>query len=222
MKTALWSSAFKVAAATAVYAGMHSLLASRKVKTAADRIVGPRRRAAFYRPFYIAQSLVTFAGLYAYSRTLPDKTLYHVRGPAARLMNAGQLAALAYAIWAARQVGAADILGIREVRDFTHRKPHIHPEPEAQGPSPESANEMRITGPFRSSRHPLNFAPLPIFWLMPKMTVQLLAYNLVMTPYMILGSLHEEHRLQKAYGQKYERYQKSGVPFYLPRLWRSA
>jgi methanethiol S-methyltransferase len=175
-------SAAKIAGATAAFAVVHSLLASRAAKSAADRLMGERKRAALYRPFYLAQSLVTFGGLYAYSRTLPDKTLYEVRGSAARLMNLGQLGGLAYAVWAAKEVGTKDILGIREIQDLTHGKPDISPEPEAQGPAPDGG-EMRVQGPFRWSRHPLNFAPLPIFWLMPKMTVQLLAYNLTMTAY---------------------------------------
>lgn len=221
MKNELWKAGLKVAAATFAYAGIHSLLASRWAKSTADKAVGHRNRAAYYRPFYLAQSVVTFAALYAYSRTLPDKTLYHVRGPAARAMNAGQIAGLVYAAWAARSVGVQDILGIREVADAAQGKRDIRPEPEAQGPSAETSS-MRVTGPFRWSRHPLNFAPLPIFWLMPKMTVQLLSYNLAMTAYMVVGSIHEEHRLEKAYGEKYREYQRSGVAFYVPKPWKAA
>ena len=214
-------SALKVGAATGGFAAVHSLFASRAAKAAADRLVGHRARSALYRPFYLAQSFATFAGLYLYARSLPDRTLYHVRGPAARLMNAGQVAALAYAVWAAREVGTADILGIRELREYAEGKPRILPEPEAQGPTAIDGG-MRVRGPFRWSRHPLNFAPLPVFWLMPRMTAQLLAYNVAMTAYMVIGSAHEERRLARAYGETYERYRRSGVPFYLPQPWRAA
>ena len=75
---------------------------------------------------------------------------------------------------------------------------------------------MRATGPFELHRHPLNFAPLPVLWLFPRMTTRLAALAGASTAYLVLGSLHEEVRLRSAYGPAYERYQRSGVPFYVP------
>jgi methanethiol S-methyltransferase len=75
---------------------------------------------------------------------------------------------------------------------------------------------MRIAGPFRWSRHPLNFWPLPILWLHPRMTTNLLAFNAAATIYLVIGSVHEEARLRNAYGTDYIAYQQSEVPFYLP------
>src|SRR4051812_34676039 len=66
------------------------------------------------------------------------------------------------------------------------------------------------------SRLPLNFAPLPVFWLWPRMTTSLLAFNLASTMYLAVGSLHEEARLREAFGQAYAANQRSGVPCYLP------
>jgi protein-S-isoprenylcysteine O-methyltransferase Ste14 len=77
---------------------------------------------------------------------------------------------------------------------------------------------MKMSGPFRLSRHPLNFAMLPIIWMMPRMTVNLAAFNLVTTLYSILGSVHEERRLKAAYGRAYADYQTSGVNFFVPSL----
>jgi protein-S-isoprenylcysteine O-methyltransferase Ste14 len=76
---------------------------------------------------------------------------------------------------------------------------------------------MRVRGPFRLSRHPLNLAPLPIMWFNPRISTNLLAYNLVSTAYLVLGSVLEEHRLAAKYGEPYREYQASEVPFYLPR-----
>lgn len=72
-----------------------------------------------------------------------------------------------------------------------------------------------MAGPFRYSRHPLNVAPLPVFWLQPLMTTRLLGFNVVATMYLVLGSLHEERRLGRAYGARYRRYLEGGTPFYL-------
>jgi hypothetical protein len=92
----------------------------------------------------------------------------------------------------------------------------IEPEPAAQGPA-LAGDQMRVRGPFRLTRHPLNVAPLPIMWFFPRMTTNLLAFNLVSTVYLVLGSVLEENRLLARYGQAYAEYRASGVPFYVPR-----
>ena len=75
---------------------------------------------------------------------------------------------------------------------------------------------MRVAGPFRHGRHPLNLASPVILWLQPRMTSNLLAFNAVATAYFVYGSYREEVRLRTAYGATYSAYQHSGAPFYLP------
>jgi protein-S-isoprenylcysteine O-methyltransferase Ste14 len=62
---------------------------------------------------------------------------------------------------------------------------------------------------------------MPIIWLMPRMTVNLAAFNLITTLYLILGSLHEEKRFVETYGQAYVDYQTSEINFFVPSLARS-
>jgi protein-S-isoprenylcysteine O-methyltransferase Ste14 len=50
------------------------------------------------------------------------------------------------------------------------------------------------------------------------MSTNLLAFNIVGTAYLLIGSRLEEHRLVGAYGSSYVEYQHSRVPFYLPRV----
>ena len=71
-------------------------------------------------------------------------------------------------------------------------------------------------GLFTWSRHPLNFAPLPIFWLCARMTSTRLVFNTVATIYLVVGSLHEEARLREEYRDNYETYLDSGVSFFIP------
>lgn len=201
--------------ATAVYGLLHSLLAAQRTKEAAARWMGHRHRAGLYRPLYIAQSLISFGALALYFRTLPREPVYEVTGGPAWAMRAGQGAAVVWAVLAAGAVGFGDITGLRGLgRWLTRNDPAV--EPEAQGPAPGDGG-MRVRGPFRYSRHPLNFAPLPIFWLQPTLTTRLLGFNLVASVYLVLGSIHEEQRLEARYGERYRRYLKRGVPFYLPR-----
>ena len=215
------SSLLKLAAATALYAVVHSALASRQAKALATRLLGERSRNAFYRPFYLAQSVVALGALYAYARRLPDRTLYDIKGPVGAAMHAGRAGAILYAVWSANQVGISDMLGITSWRAWRAGADIIPPEPEAQGPAADGAN-MKATGPFVASRHPLNLAPLPVFWLAPRMTRNLLVFNLVSTAYLVVGSMHEEARLKAAYGDRYTAYQHSGVRFYVPGVERRA
>jgi protein-S-isoprenylcysteine O-methyltransferase Ste14 len=216
----MWRSMLKVMAATAAFGLVHSALASRAAKRAAARTFGERNRNGLYRVFYIGQSLVTFGLLAAYVRRQPGRELYRVEGPLAFLMHAVQAGAIVYATSAASQVGLRRITGLESLLAWLGDGP-VPPEPEAQGPALDGEGRGRAAGPFAWSRHPLNFAPVPVFWLWPRMTTNLLAFNAAATAYLAVGSLHEEARLRDAFGDDYDAYRNSGVPFYLPAPQRS-
>jgi hypothetical protein len=206
----------KMACATVAFALLHSALASRAAKQATGAIVGEQRVHALYRLFYVCQSFLTFFGLLAYGSRLPKRTLYRVGGPAGLMLRLGQAAGFAHLLAAARPSGLLRLAGWRNLQAYRQQMP-IAPGPAAQGPEQGADGALEVAGPFRWSRHPLNFTGMPIFWLTPHMTTRRLAFNLVSSAYFILGSLHEEARLVAAYGERYRRYQRSGVPFFWPR-----
>lgn len=212
-------SVFKIFFQVAVFAGLHSLLASRPAKAAFAKTFGARQEQGLYRVLYIAQSAFSLAFLWAAIRRLPDRRFYHMRGPLGYSMRLGQLFGLAYAAYAAATVGLSRITGLASLRAWLNDAPAIPHQPEAQGPAPHLDRPgLNTGGPFRFHRHPLNFAPLLVFWLNPRMTLKLLAYNTAATAYLLLGSIHEEARLVEAYGDDYRRYQASGVSFFWPDL----
>ena len=214
-------SMFNVAAATAVFGLVHSALASSAAKRLAGTTFGARNRNGLCRVFYIGQSLATFAILADYIRRQHSRELYRIEGPLAFLMRSIQAGALVYATSAAGQVGLRRITGLQSFLAWLGDGP-VQPEPEAQGPALDQEGRRHPAGPFAWSRHPLNFAPLPIFWLWPRMTTSLLAFNTTATIYLVIGSLHEEARLRKAFNDDYEAYLNSGIPFYLPVPKQSA
>jgi hypothetical protein len=57
--------------------------------------------------------------------------------------------------------------------------------------------------------------------LMPQMTVNLAAFNVITTLYLIVGSLHEEKRFAETYGQAYIDYQTSQINFLVFSLTHS-
>jgi hypothetical protein len=214
----MWRSVARVAAATVLFALVHSLFASRAAKEWTVRRLGERNRNGLYRAFFLGQSVLTFAALAAYVLRLPERVIYRVHGLPALMMVAGQVIGLGLAVYAAAAVGLRDLLGVNSVRTWLRGDARVPPEPPAQGPRLDLDGRMHVTGPFKWSRHPLNLMQLPVFWLSPLMTERLLAFNIVATVYLVLGSLHEEQLLRAAYGEPYAEYQHGGVPFYLPRL----
>lgn len=213
--------AVRMGLATLGFALVHSALASRAAKRTAARVLGERPSGAVYRLLYNAQAAATLGALLLYGARLPAHTVYRVRGPGAALLRAGQAAGLVWAGAAAREVGVARLVGLSNLWAWMRGR-ELPPGPAAQGPEGDARGRLRVDGPFLLTRHPLNLAPLPVFWLTPHLTTRRLAFNLVGTAYMVIGSLHEEARLRDTYGEEYERYRRSGIPFYLPRPGRGA
>lgn len=213
----MFNSFIKVAAGTLLFAGVHSLLASRAVKRKAKKVLGDQKRNALYRPLYNAQAIITFGALGLYLIKLPDRELYKINHPLSFVMRFTQIFFLLYLIYGAKQIGFLQFSGLTNLMKWLRGKA-ASPEPEGQGPIIDVNGKMKATGPFRTSRHPLNFGMLPILWLMPRMTFNLLTLNIIMTFYLIIGSIHEEKRLMEAYREAYTDYQESGVNFFIPSI----
>jgi hypothetical protein len=83
----MFKSIIKIAAATAFFAGIHSLLASKEAKEKANKLLGERTRNGLYRPLYNGLAIVSFGALGLYGLKLPDRELYRVRGSLSWLMH---------------------------------------------------------------------------------------------------------------------------------------
>ena len=198
----------------AIWAGVHSLLASKRAKDLAVRAAGTRPRDGLYRFAYNAQSVLSVAWAARWFLSLPDRELYRAKFPWSLLFRAGQAASLGVLFSGVRVVGVLEFAGIAPLwRLLTGRE--SRPEPEAQGP-PFGDEEMVEAGAFRFTRHPGNLGALGLFMLWPRMTVNRAVLAALVAFYVVLGSLHEEHRLRLAYGEAFERYRRK-VPFLLPR-----
>ena len=198
-----------------VWAGIHSLLASRRAKDASARVAGARFRDGLYRVAYNAQSVVTVAWAARLLTRLPDRGLYEVRPPWSWLFRAGQVGSLGVLFSGVRVVGVLEFAGIvslwRALKGSDSR-----PEPEAQGPPMGADGEMETSGAFRFTRHPGNLGAMGFFLFWPRMTVNRATLAALVALYVVLGSMHEERRLRMAYGEAFERYRQK-VPFLIPR-----
>jgi hypothetical protein len=192
------------------------LLASRRAKRTLTTLIGERRRNALHRPIYNSVAVLTTTALVLYLVKLPDRELYQVRGRLSKLMSMIQLASVCCLLSSVRQIGLLEFAGLSNLARLLSHETEIEAEPEGQGPALGADGRMRATGVFRFSRHPLNFWAMPLLWLMPRMTVNLAAFNTTVTLYLLAGSYHEEARLREAYGAAYAEYERSGVSFLLP------
>jgi uncharacterized membrane protein len=217
----MFKNIIKITAATALVIGIHSLLASKAAKKKTRELFGERTRNGLYRPLYNGLAIISFGALALYGLRLPNQELYKIRGTLAWLMHSVQLFFVLYLLYAARQIGFLKFAGVPNVVALATGQSPVPIEPEGQGPILEKPDRMKITGPFRYSRHPLNFGMIPILWLMPRMTVNLAAFNVITTLYSIVGSLHEEKRFVETYGQAYIDYQTSEINFLIPSLTHS-
>src|SRR5215207_5180149 len=137
----------------ALWALIHSILASKQVKDLAHRISGPRYRDGLYRFSFSAQSVVSLLWAARRFSQLPDRELYRVRPPWSWLFRASQAVSLGVLLSGVRVMGILRFAGITPLLDFLARK-EVRPAPEAQGPPVGSNNEMVRAGAFRFSRHP--------------------------------------------------------------------
>ena len=199
----------------ALWALVHSVLASKQAKDLASRIAGPRYRDGLYRFAFNAQSIVTLVWAALRFSRLPDRELYRVGPPYSWLFRAGQVASLGVLLSGVRVMGTLRFAGLTPLGDLLAGR-DVRPAPEAQGPPIGPEDEMVRAGAFRFSRHPGNLGALGFFLFLPRMTANRAVLVALVALYIIFGSVHEEHRLRATYGTAYERYRRA-VPFFVPQ-----
>src|SRR5215203_5013314 len=205
----------RVVCICALWALIHSVLASKQVKDLTLRIAGPRYRDGLYRFTFNAQSVVSLLWAARRFSRLPDRELYRVSSPWSWLFRASQAASLGVLLSGVRVMGILNFAGITPLRDLLTGM-DVRPAPEAQGPPVGADDEVVKAGAFRFSRHPGNIGALGFFLFMPRMTANRAVLIVLVTLYIVLGSMHEEYRLRVAYRVAYERYRRA-VPFLMHR-----
>ncbi len=76
---------------------------------------------------------------------------------------------------------------------------------------------MVVHGLYRWVRHPLYTAGLLFIWLTPVMSINLLALNIGLSVYLVVGAIFEERKLLQAFGPAYAEYQQR-TPMLVPAL----
>jgi protein-S-isoprenylcysteine O-methyltransferase Ste14 len=171
------------------YGLVHSLLASLWVKAQARRLFGPAADR-LYRLVYNGIAVVTFLPLLALPVALPGRTLYRLQPPWSWMALGIQFLAFLTLALGVLQTGAGSFLGLRQLT----------------GPIETAAPRLVISGLYRFVRHPLYTAGLAFIWATPVMNTNLLAFYTGLTVYIVVGTLHEEYRLRREFGEAYKAY----------------
>jgi protein-S-isoprenylcysteine O-methyltransferase Ste14 len=184
-----------------IYGAIHSAFTSTPVKKWITVQLGLENPYA-YRFVYVLQSIFfTFIYLFIVF-FLPDANLYIIPAPWVYLTTIIETAAAVCAFLSLMQTGILAFLGLS-----------IFIDGEA------NPDQLNTKGFYRYMRHPLYFFTLLALWLLPFMTWNILAFNIGVSVYMIVGAALEERKLILEYGKEYIDYKKQ-VPAFWPKFVR--
>jgi protein-S-isoprenylcysteine O-methyltransferase Ste14 len=183
-----------------LYGVIHSLLASLQAKALARQWLGPGTDR-WFRLFYNFIAVVTFLPILLLPAILADQPIYSIPYPWYILTGVLQIMALIILAVGVLQTGVMNFLGIQQLLGGADKG---HPQ-------------LVVGGLYRYVRHPLYTAGLAFIWLIPTMTLNLLALNIGLTLYIMVGANFEERKMLKEYGGDYGQYQQQ-TPMLIPRF----
>ena len=177
--------------AVLLYGVLHSWLASLWLKARARRLLG-LVSDRWYRLSYNLLAILTLLPVLALPVMLEDHQYYQVPAPWRFVMLGGQALAALTLLVGLWQTDIWSFLGLRQMLFGAQPKPP----------------RLVVGGLYRWVRHPLYSAGLAFIWLMPVMTRNLLAFNLGITIYIVLGAWLEEQKLLLEFGDAYRQYRR--------------
>ena len=182
------------------WCALHSLLIGRKVQACARKSLGRFGRA--YRILYILASLATLLPVLWYQWTLPQ----HVILTAHPALHLAQATLLLYG-------GLMFFLGARvyDLRTFLGISQWQNPE----GKGPDAARSFHTDGILARVRHPWYSGGIALIWGFGAITDVFLLSRMLLTAYLLLGTLLEEQRLIEELGDQYRVYRRT-VPMLIP------
>ncbi len=192
-----------------IWCAMHSGMIWITVTDALKRQLGNYFR--FYRVFFNAVAIVTIIPVILYGRSLHTPVIFRWEGFMivfrVMLLLLGMLLFLA----GARHYDMLQFLGLRQIKTRSSRG------------ALSASGHLHTSGILRITRHPWYLGALLLLWT-GDLNVSTLIGNIILTLYLIVGTVLEERKLVLEYGEEYRRYQKQVsmlVPFkYLTSVMR--
>jgi protein-S-isoprenylcysteine O-methyltransferase Ste14 len=186
--------------ASVLWGAVHSVLASHAAKDVLRRFSGPVAFNRLYRFSYNFFSLSSLFPIAAMLVTFPDRLLYSIPAPWVYVTSVIQGLALLMLMATIMQTGLFEFLGLAQLSEMGEGKAPV----------------LVTNGWYAYIRHPLYFALLLLFWLVPEMTLNRLAVIAMFSLYLFVGTYFEERKLLKDFGGAYATYQ-AKTPMFIPK-----
>ncbi|NOZ53603.1 MAG: isoprenylcysteine carboxylmethyltransferase family protein [Gammaproteobacteria bacterium] len=184
---------------------LHSVMISISVTTFLQKHLTTKYR--FYRLFYNIVAIGTLIPLAVYAWSLQSQAIFEWTGYWGILQVLFlSLGGLLFYI-GARHYDARQFLGFTQIKKGTPTT------------AITTSGEFDSTGILGVVRHPWYLGLILIIWARP-LDLSAIIVNVILTGYLIVGSVLEEKKLVREFGDKYRHYQKT-VSMLLPIKWLS-
>jgi protein-S-isoprenylcysteine O-methyltransferase Ste14 len=159
----------------------------------------------FYRLFFNLISFLTLIPVALFAYSIRAETIFHWDG----YMRIGQMLLLIVAVllifFGGRHYNVRQVLGIKQIKEGTLNK------------AISDTGELDTSGVLGITRHPWYLATILLIWAR-QMDASVLFVNVILTSYLIVGTVLEEKKLIREFGEKYEAYQ-NRVSMLIPFKW---
>ncbi len=183
---------------------LHSFLVSRRVTAYLSRRGGIWRGGA--RLFYISFSLLSLLPVIWYQYHLPQQVLFRYHGPW-RLLQALLLLYVLIMFHGGKKVYDMEyFLGLKQWREYRSGARNSREIP------------FRCSGILRHVRHPWYSGGLALLWAAGPVTDVNLISRMVLSLYLVIGTMLEERKLKEELGHRYIEYCRQ-VPMLVP--WKT-
>jgi len=192
----------------AAYCVVHSALISIRITNRMKATLAGKYR--FYRLFFNGFSILTLIPLimYSHSARFASEPLFNWHGYWHILQYCLIAVAAALMVSGARHYSLLQFLGILQIRKNSGRG------------AMTSSGDLDATGVLGIMRHPWYVAVFILLW-MSSLNAAAITINLVLSAYIVSGTLLEERKLVKEFGEDYKRYQ-DRVSMFIPIKWLAA
>ncbi len=189
----------------AAYCAVHSTLISIPVTSWLKAVLASRYR--FYRLFFNIFSIATLIPLVMYSHSARFRTepLFTWSGYWRILQYCLIGLGLVLVVAGARHYSMLQFLGIQQIRKESARS------------AMTASGDLDDTGVLGLVRHPWYVAVFILLWT-SDLNRAAITVNLVLSAYLIVGTLLEERKLVIEFGEEYRRYQ-DRVSMFIPLKW---
>lgn len=161
----------------------------------------------FYRLFYNITALITLIPLIIYSAEPIGQLLFQWAGFFLILQSLLAITVLALFILGAKKYDLFQLFGIRQIKSGNSHS------------SLSKTDDINTSGILSLTRHPWYLAAILFIWIRDSdIYVSTLVINIILTSYIVIGTILEEKKLIIEYGDNYRAYQEK-VSMLFPFKW---